>query len=87
MMCRSKTATGGFVDKNGVACTRSGGSILLETHGTTYGPGGQGVFTDSSKDLILYYHYANKNIGLGDGDYLFGWNVLKWSTDGWPQAY
>lgn len=41
MMCRSTYATGGFVDKNGVACTSSGRSILLESHGTTYGPGGQ----------------------------------------------
>jgi arabinan endo-1,5-alpha-L-arabinosidase len=41
MMCRSKAATGEFVDKNGMACTSGGGSILLESHGTTYGPGRQ----------------------------------------------
>lgn len=43
-MCRSTSATGGFVDQSGVACTSSGGSILLESHGTVYGPGGQYVF-------------------------------------------
>jgi arabinan endo-1,5-alpha-L-arabinosidase len=85
-MCRSKTATGGFLDKTGVACTASGRSILLESHGTTYGPGGQGVFTDSSKGLVLYYHYANKSVGLADADYLFGRNVLKWTTDGWSEV-
>jgi hypothetical protein len=37
MMCRSTYATGGFADKHGVACTSSGGSILVESHGTTYG--------------------------------------------------
>ncbi|OBU01332.1 hypothetical protein VE01_00594 [Pseudogymnoascus verrucosus] len=83
MMCRSSSATGGFVDKNGADCKNGGGSVLLESHGTVYGPGGQGVFTDSSLGLVLYYHYANTNVGLGDGAYLFGWNKLTWSN-GWP---
>lgn len=43
----------------------------------------RGVFTDSSMGLVLYYHYANTNVGLGDGQYLFGWNKLSWSN-GWP---
>ena len=43
MMCRSTSATGGFVDQSGVACTSSGGTTLLASHGTTYGPGGQQV--------------------------------------------
>lgn len=83
MMCRSTSGTGGFVDKNGVDCTSSGGTILLETHGTTYGPGGQGVFTDSSLGLTLYYHYADTDVGLADADYLLGYNKLSWSS-GWP---
>jgi len=41
IMCRSTYATGGFVDKDGKACTGGGGSTLLKSHGTTYGPGGQ----------------------------------------------
>jgi arabinan endo-1,5-alpha-L-arabinosidase len=86
MMCRSKTATGGFVDNNGVACTASGGSILLKSHGSIYGPGGQGVFRDSSRGLVLYYHYANKSVGLADADCLFGWNVLRRTPDGWPEV-
>ncbi len=44
MMARSKSATGGFVDKNGVPATNSGGSILLKSHDYVYGPGGQSVF-------------------------------------------
>ncbi|KAE9375912.1 glycoside hydrolase family 43 protein [Stipitochalara longipes BDJ] len=83
MMARSTSPTGGFVDKNGVAATDSGGSILLESHSYVYGPGGQGVFTSSTEGLVLYYHYADTNVGLADADYLFGWNVLSWD-DGWP---
>lgn len=41
MMCRSTSGTGGFVDKTGASCTSGGGSVLLESHGTVYGPGGQ----------------------------------------------
>jgi arabinan endo-1,5-alpha-L-arabinosidase len=84
-MCRSTSPTGGFVDKSGVSCTAGGGTTLLASHGNIYGPGGQGVFTDSSHGLTLYYHYADKTVGLADDEYLFGWNQLKWS-DGWPSV-
>jgi len=83
MMCRSTSATGSFVDKNGDACTANGGSVLLASHDYVYGPGGQGVFTDSSRGLVLYYHYADTNVGLADSEYLLGWNTLSWSN-GWP---
>ncbi|KAI9049925.1 hypothetical protein LZ554_006072 [Drepanopeziza brunnea f. sp. 'monogermtubi'] len=83
MMCRSTSPDRDFVDKNGVSCTADGGSPLLESHGNIYGPGGQGVFNDPSLGLVLYYHYANTTIGIGDGQYVFGWNALKWEG-GWP---
>jgi len=31
------------VDKTGTACTNGGGTTVLESHGTVYGPGGQYV--------------------------------------------
>ena len=43
----------------------------------------RGVFTDKSLGLVLYYHYMNTNVGIADGDALFGWNQITWS-DGWP---
>lgn len=46
MVCRSKVPTGGFVDKSGRACTNGGGTVVLESHGWVYGPGGQGVYQD-----------------------------------------
>ena len=47
MVCRSKSATGGFVDKAGKACTAGGGSVVLESHAWVYAPGGQGVYHDA----------------------------------------
>lgn len=46
LVCRSSRSTGGFVDRNGVACTNGGGTVVLESHNNVYGPGGQGVYQD-----------------------------------------
>ncbi|KAL1636307.1 hypothetical protein SLS56_001287 [Neofusicoccum ribis] len=83
MVCRSSTATGGFVDKSGVSCTNGGGTVVLESHGTVYGPGGQGVYQDPTYGPILYYHYVDTTIGYADGDKRFGWNKISFSS-GWP---
>ncbi|OQE13774.1 hypothetical protein PENFLA_c043G08503 [Penicillium flavigenum] len=82
-VCRSTSPTSGFVDKSGVACTNGGGTVVLESHGNVYGPGGQGVFTDSSLGPVLYYHYVDTTIGYADNKKLFGWNKIDFSS-GWP---
>ncbi|KAF7585876.1 hypothetical protein BBP40_009951 [Aspergillus hancockii] len=82
-VCRSEDARGSFVDKNGVSCLESGGTTVLASHGNVYGPGGQGILNDKDLGPVLYYHYADKTIGLAVTDYQFGWNRLSW-TDGWP---
>lgn len=46
MVCRSSTATGGFVDASGADCTSGGGTVVLESHDNVYGPGGQGIYDD-----------------------------------------
>jgi arabinan endo-1,5-alpha-L-arabinosidase len=58
LVCRSTSATGGFKDKNGVACTSGGGTAVLASHGYVYGPGGQGVYQDPTYGPVLYYHYG-----------------------------
>ncbi|KAL9053526.1 MAG: hypothetical protein Q9162_004693 [Coniocarpon cinnabarinum] len=83
MMCRSQSATGPFVDRNGRSCTSAGGSVLLESHGNIYGPGGQGVL-QVGNTWYLYYHYMDTNVGLGDGQVLWGVNIMNWGSDGWP---
>ncbi|KAJ5749377.1 uncharacterized protein N7511_011073 [Penicillium nucicola] len=82
-VCRSTSATGAFVDKSGTACTSGGGTVVLESHGTVYGPGGQGVFTDPTYGPVLYYHYVDTTIGYADSQKLFGWNAIDFSS-GWP---
>ena len=84
MVCRSSVPNGGFVDKSGKACTNGGGSVVLESHGWVYGPGGQGVYFDEVlKGVVLYYHYVDTRVGYGDGMKRFGWNRVGFSG-GWP---
>lgn len=82
-VCRSESGRGEFVDQSGRSCLESGGTTVLASHGVVYGPGGQGVLNDKNLGPVLYYHYANTNIGLAVDQYQFGWNRLNWN-DGWP---
>lgn len=52
-VCRSSAATGPFVDKAGTSCTSGGGTTVLESQGTVYGPGGQSVFEDPSLGSVV----------------------------------
>ncbi|CAO2651505.1 Nn.00g040750.m01.CDS01 [Neocucurbitaria sp. VM-36] len=82
-VCRSTSATSGFVDKAGKKCTEGGGTTVLESHGWVYGPGGQGVYYDPSIGPVLYYHYVDTRIGYADGQKRFGINKIDFSS-GWP---
>ncbi|KAF2138287.1 glycoside hydrolase family 43 protein [Aplosporella prunicola CBS 121167] len=83
MVCRSSSATGGFVDKSGKSCTSGGGTTFLESHGWVYAPGGQGVYQDRTYGPVVYYHYVDTRIGYADGDKKFGWNKIHFVND-WP---
>ncbi|EKG13208.1 Glycoside hydrolase family 43 [Macrophomina phaseolina MS6] len=53
MVCRSSSATGGFVDKSGVSCTNGGGTVVLESHGNIYGKSAQPKATQAKKLTTL----------------------------------
>ncbi|KAK6538462.1 hypothetical protein TWF694_010045 [Orbilia ellipsospora] len=82
-VCRSTSATGGFVDKNGVDCKKSGGTTVLASHDYVYAPGGGGVVDVPGTGSVLFYHYVNNNQGTNQAATYFGWNVIGWSG-GWP---
>ncbi|KAI5821414.1 glycoside hydrolase family 43 protein [Pyronema omphalodes] len=85
MVCRSSAATGPFVDRDGVSCREGGGTIVLQSQGNVYAPGGQSVFEDPGLGSVIVYHYVDTTVGYADGDKNFGWNVLDFSS-GWPVA-
>lgn len=82
IMGRATSPEGPYYDRAGNKLTDQGGTILLSTHDSIVGPGGQSVFTDivSGVDTpTLVYHYYNSS-GVGT----LGINRLGFTSDGWP---
>jgi arabinan endo-1,5-alpha-L-arabinosidase len=83
---RSATVTGPYYDRGGVNLANGGGTILISSHGTVYGPGGASVFTDTgssggqSLPTIVYHYYDGNN----NGTPTLGINRLSFTSDGWP---
>jgi arabinan endo-1,5-alpha-L-arabinosidase len=77
---RSSNPQGPYVDRGGIAMTQGGGTIVLATHGNIIGPGGQGIFSDTDGDVLVYHYYDGNNGGTPT----LGINLLGWTTDGWP---
>ncbi|RLN72490.1 hypothetical protein BBJ28_00004559 [Nothophytophthora sp. Chile5] len=80
LVCRSKSATSGFKDKSGTDCKNNGGTVVLESHGYVYGPGGQGVYNDPKYGPIVYYHYGKISYRQIGAMTMFGCSCV--GTDG-----
>ncbi|MGI5289002.1 family 43 glycosylhydrolase [Nonomuraea polychroma] len=81
MVGRSASATGPYVDRNGVALTAGGGTQLLAGHGAIRGPGHQAVIADTDGDILFYHWYAS------DGSSRLGINKIGYDAAGWPFVY
>lgn len=79
---RSTSPTGPFHDRGGIDLMDGGGTILLSTHGTIYGPGGQSVLLVGSRPVIVYHYYD----GANNGTPTLGMNDLQFDSDGWPSV-
>lgn len=76
---RSTSVHGPYTDQSGVNATAGGGTLILGTHGSIVGPGGQSIFLDSDGPLLVYHYYTSAGSFLGI-------NHLNFST-GWPVVY
>jgi arabinan endo-1,5-alpha-L-arabinosidase len=84
MVGRSTSVTGTYYDKSGVALTSGGGTEILATHGTVYGPGHVAVMPDTDADVLIYhYYYSDSAPATGK----LGINLLGWDSAGWPYVY
>ena len=77
---RSTNPNGPYTDRGGIPLTQGGGTILLSTHGSIIGPGGQSVMHDTDGDLLVYHYYDGNN----NGTPLLGINLLGWDSQQWP---
>ncbi|MCJ2183098.1 family 43 glycosylhydrolase [Novosphingobium sp. 1949] len=79
---RSTSPTGPFLDRGGLDLLNGGGTILLSTHGTIYGPGGQSVMDSASGPILVYHYYDGTQNGLPQ----LGLNTLVFDAQGWPHV-
>ncbi len=81
MVGRSSTPNGPFVDAQGTALMRGGGSILLEGNSRWMAPGGGTVYLDpQSGDSMLVFHAFN----MSDHANASLWRkTISWQSD-WP---
>ncbi|GIF04859.1 arabinan endo-1,5-alpha-L-arabinosidase [Actinoplanes siamensis] len=81
MVARSASITGPYRDRAGTLATAGGGTEILATHGSVYGPGHPAVFTDSDADVLVYHYYTSA------GDARLGINLIGWDSSAWPYVY
>ncbi|THH16702.1 hypothetical protein EW146_g3976 [Bondarzewia mesenterica] len=75
---RSSSVKGPFVDESGVALTEGGGTLILGSHGSIIGPGGQDILTDSDGILLIYHYYTSSGsfLGINHLDFSSGWPIV-----------
>ncbi|KAJ7688221.1 glycoside hydrolase family 43 protein [Mycena olivaceomarginata] len=73
---RSTSVNGPYVDQSGVSLLNGGGTLVLASHDTIIGPGGQDIFTDVDGPVMVYHYYTSAGTFLGI-------NLLDFSS-GWP---
>lgn len=88
---RSRTITGPYLDRDSVAMTNGGGTLVLASSGVIRGPGHNSVLTDGKLHYIVH-HYINANEGPASPDAPLAIprslqiRPLYWAWDGWPVA-
>ena len=77
---RSEKVMGPYLDKNGVALAKNGGTLMVQGDGKEwYGAGHNSASTFDGKDYIIYHGYDAKDRGRSK----LIIEQLKWD-DGWP---
>jgi arabinan endo-1,5-alpha-L-arabinosidase len=80
---RSKSAHGPFLDKNGLDMRETGGTLILDSHGNVYAPGGQVIFTDkkTNKDVFVYHYVPVDSPSPYNNSFSsLGLNGIDWSS-------
>ncbi|GLB38305.1 putative glycosyl hydrolase 43 family protein [Lyophyllum shimeji] len=75
---RSSSPTGGFVDQAGVSLLNGGGTLVLGTHDSIIGPGGQDLMDDVDGPILVYHYYTSSGsfLGINRLDFSSGWPVV-----------
>lgn len=88
---RSESVTGPYVDRDGVAMTEGGGTLVMAGTGEIAGPGHNSVLHTDGRDYIVH-HFVNIAEGPASPDAPLAIprslqvRPLYWAWDGWPIA-
>ncbi|MEO5681093.1 MAG: arabinan endo-1,5-alpha-L-arabinosidase [Chitinophagaceae bacterium] len=80
VMGRSESVMGPYVDKDGVALTLGGGSVLLEGDKNWFGAGHNSVYTFDGRDYVVFHGYDAADKGRSK----LRIEILEWNVQGWP---
>lgn len=79
---RAKDVTGPYLDRDGKAMLKGGGTLLLDSKPDWKGPGHNGILIEGDRYDIVYHAYDVKS----NGTPLMHIEELIWTNDGWPQV-
>jgi arabinan endo-1,5-alpha-L-arabinosidase len=79
---RSKTLVGPYLDKNGLALSQGGGTLVVEGNKDWAGVGHNAVFSEKGKDYLVFHGYDAKDRGIPK---LFI-KKIDWDKEGWLQV-
>lgn len=77
---RSKEITGPYIDSNGTAMMKGGGTLLLSGDPRWKGPGHCAVLLQENTDWLIFHAYDAENHGIPTLRIL----PLDWDSNGWP---
>jgi arabinan endo-1,5-alpha-L-arabinosidase len=77
---RSKSVSGPYIDKSGVALLQGGGTLLLAGDEKFYGVGHNSVYNFNGSDYFFCHGYLKKEKGIP----ILITQKLVWGNDGWP---
>jgi arabinan endo-1,5-alpha-L-arabinosidase len=89
---RSDTVTGPYLDRDGVALTEGGGTLVLAGRGEIAGPGHNSILTERDGRHFIVHHFVNVAEGPASPDAPLAIprslqiRPLHWGWDGWPIA-
>ena len=80
MVGRSHSVTGPYVDANGTPMLQDGGTPVLLGNSRWIGPGGESVWQEPDREIMVFHAYDGKN-----GDAYLQISTIDW-TGGWPHV-
>lgn len=80
MVGRSHSVTGLYVDTNGTPLLEGGATPLLLGNSRWFGPGGESIWQQEDKDIIVFHAYDSTT-----GHAYLQISTISW-VDGWPRV-